>query len=206
MGDLPQAVAEPIARHKDETKSWITFCCYKKRYTIPSSLTTALISTLGALTELLASIFKFNPDMKHYCAPFAEHAEFGAHPYAFCSSGRAAAAVTRSPSDAEGPLLGSRIWQHPGEPVIVTPLLPHCPSTSSLITPSNLHLTTVQHILVGSCIEARPSSKLVALGPFSLARTSSWWAIRKTVETESGFSCLTKTKRLIKSMTMMSMQ
>ena len=109
-------------------------------------------------------------------------------------------------SDAEGPLLGSRILQQSGEPLLVTLLLPHRPSTSLLNHPSILQLTVVQHILVGSYIVARPSSKLVALGPFNLAPTSSWWAIRKTIETESGFLCLTKISRLIKSMTMMSMQ
>ena len=45
-----------------------------------ASLTTALVSALGATTELFATAFDFNPKVKHYTAPFVEDAEFGAHP------------------------------------------------------------------------------------------------------------------------------
>ena len=55
----------------------------KNCYSAPPSLMTALISALGATTELFATPFDFNPNMKHYSAPFAEDAEFGAHPEAF---------------------------------------------------------------------------------------------------------------------------
>ena len=49
------------------------------RSAIPPSLTTALISALGASTEMFALPLTFSPTMKHICAPFAEEVEFGAH-------------------------------------------------------------------------------------------------------------------------------
>ena len=48
-------------------------------YTALPSLTTALINALGSTAELFATPFNFNPKTKHYSAPFAEDAEFGAH-------------------------------------------------------------------------------------------------------------------------------
>ena len=58
---------------------WNTYC-YKNCYTAPPSLTNALISALGATTELFATPFDANPKMKYFSAPFAEDAEFGARP------------------------------------------------------------------------------------------------------------------------------
>ena len=54
--------------------------CYKDRYTAPPSPATALISALVTTTVVFATPFDSDPKMKHYCAPFAEDAEFGAHP------------------------------------------------------------------------------------------------------------------------------
>ena len=49
------------------------------RRAIPPSLTTALISALGASTEMFALPLTFSPTMKRICAPFTEEVEFGAH-------------------------------------------------------------------------------------------------------------------------------
>ena len=86
-----------IARYKDGCKSGAHTAAYKNCYTALPGLTTALIRALGATTELFATPFDFNPKLKHYSAPFAEDVEFGAHPDAFFSSGRAAATATQNP-------------------------------------------------------------------------------------------------------------
>ena len=62
---------------------------------IMPSLTTALVSALGATTELFATPFDFNPKMKHYSAPFAEDAGLMLTQMQFLSSGRAAATATQ---------------------------------------------------------------------------------------------------------------
>ena len=83
LDDFPQAIAKLITRYKGGSKSGTHTVAYKNCYTAPPSLTTALISALGATTELFATPFDFNPKMKHYSVPFAEDGEFGAHPDAF---------------------------------------------------------------------------------------------------------------------------
>ena len=82
LGDIPQAIAKLIARHKDGSKSGPHTAAYKNCYcyTAPPSLTAALINALVAPTELSATPSDFILNVKHYSAPFAEDAEFGAHP------------------------------------------------------------------------------------------------------------------------------
>ena len=86
-GDFPQAIAKLIARCKYESKSGTHSVANKNCYTAPPSLTTALISALGATAELFATPFDLNPKLKYYSAPCAEDAEFGAHPDAFIWQG-----------------------------------------------------------------------------------------------------------------------
>ena len=52
MGEFPQAIAKLIARYKDGPKSGTHAVAYKNCYTAPPSLTTALISALGATTTI----------------------------------------------------------------------------------------------------------------------------------------------------------
>ena len=66
-----QALAKLIARYKNGSKSGAHTVAYKNCYTTLPSFTTALITSLGATTELLATPFDFNPRMKQYSAPFA---------------------------------------------------------------------------------------------------------------------------------------
>ena len=91
LGDFQQAIAKLIARYKDGSNPGTHTLADKNCYTAPPNLITALISALSATTKLFATSFDFNPKMKHYSAPFAEDAEFDAHPDAFFQSGRAAA-------------------------------------------------------------------------------------------------------------------
>ena len=95
VGDFLQAVAKLIARYKDGTHT-VAFKI-KNCYTATPSLTTDLISALGATSEQFAMPFDFNPKMKHYSAPLAEDAEFGLTQMRFLSSGRAASTVTQNP-------------------------------------------------------------------------------------------------------------
>ena len=55
LGDFPQAIAKLVARYNDGSKSGTHSVAYKNCYTAPPSLTTALISALGATTELFAT-------------------------------------------------------------------------------------------------------------------------------------------------------
>ena len=61
MGDFQQAIVKLIARYRDGSKSGAHTFAYKSCYTAPPSLTTALISALGATTELFVMPFDFNP-------------------------------------------------------------------------------------------------------------------------------------------------
>ena len=81
MGDFPQAIAKLVARYKDGSKSGTHHVAYKNCYSAPPSHT--LTSALGATTELVATPFALNPNMKHNSAPFAEDGELGAYPAAF---------------------------------------------------------------------------------------------------------------------------
>ena len=122
--DFLQAIAELIARYKDGSKSGTHTVTYKNCYTAPPSLTNALISALGAATELFAAPFDFNPKMKHFSAPFAEDAEFGAHPDLIkkiasrCNFFNVAGQLllpsrTLGCPDAEDPAMGPCMRQHP---------------------------------------------------------------------------------------------
>ena len=116
LGDFPQAIAELIARYKDGSKSGTHTIAYKNCYTAPPSLTTALISALGATTELFATPFDFNPKMKHYSAPFAEDGEFGAHPDAFSFIWQGSCYCHPEPTDAQmlkTLAMGPCMRQHP---------------------------------------------------------------------------------------------
>ena len=152
LGDFSQAIAKLIARYKDGSKSGTHTVAYKNCCTAPPSLTTALISALGATTELFARPFDFNPKMKHYSAPFAKDGEFGAHPDAFSFIWQGSCYCHPEPSDAQ--MLKTLRWalacaSIQTEPLLVTLLLPERPKsafTSLLSHPSVLHLTTVQNI------------------------------------------------------------
>ena len=50
------------------------------------SMTKHIATLECATTEVFAMPLKFNPKIKHYCAPFAGNAEFDAHPNGFSSS------------------------------------------------------------------------------------------------------------------------
>ena len=63
---VPQAIAKLIAKYN---KSGSHTVAYKNCYTAPPSLTTALISALGATTERFATPVDFNPKMKYYPIP-----------------------------------------------------------------------------------------------------------------------------------------
>ena len=151
LGDLPQAIAKLIARYKDGSISGKHTIAYKKCYTAPPSLTTALISALGATTGLFATPFDFNPKMKHYSAPFADDGGFGAHPDAFSFIWQGSCYCHPEPSDAQ--MLTLR-WalacaSIQTEPLLITLLLSERPKsafTNLLSHPSVLHLTTVQDI------------------------------------------------------------
>ena len=55
LGDSPQMIAELVARYKDGSKSGAHNVAYKSCYTAPPSLTTALISALGATAVLFSN-------------------------------------------------------------------------------------------------------------------------------------------------------
>ena len=136
-----------MAKHKDGSKSGAHNVAYKNCYTAPPSLTSALISALGATTELFATPLDFSPKMKHYSAPFAKHAVFGAHPDAFPFIWQGNCYCPPEPSDAR--MLKTLRWalacvSIQTEPLLVTLLLPKRPKsafTSLLSHPSVLHRT-----------------------------------------------------------------
>ena len=150
--DFPPAVAKLIAGYKDGSKSGTHTVAYKNCCTAPPSLTCALISALGAATELFATPLDFNPKMKHYSAPFAEDGEFGTHADAFSFIWQSSCYCHPEPTDAQ--MLKTLRWalacaSIQTEPLLVTLLLPERPKsafTSLLSQPSVLHLTTVQNI------------------------------------------------------------
>ena len=131
-GESPQAIAKVMAR------LLLTNNCY----TPPPSL--------GATTELVASPFDVNPKMNHYCAAFAQDAEFGARSDTFSFIWQAS--CHPEPSDAQ--VLKTLRWalacaSIQTEPLPVTLLLPERPKsafTSLLSHPSVLHLTIVQNM------------------------------------------------------------
>ena len=152
VGYFPQAIAKLIARYKDGSKAGTHTIAYKNCYTAPPSLTTALISAMGATTELFATPLEFNPKLKQYSAPSAEDGESGAHPDAFSFIWQGSCYCHPEPTDAQmlktlRRALACAIIQT--EPLLVTLLLPERPKsafTSLLSHPSVLHLTTVQNL------------------------------------------------------------
>ena len=147
LGDFPQAIAKLIARYyryKDGSKSGTHTVAYKNCYTAPTSLTTALSIALGTTTELFATPFDFNPEMKHCYVPFAEDIEFRAHPDAFSFMWPGSCYCHPEPSNAQ--MLKTLRWalactSIQTEPLLVTLLLPERPKsafTSLLSQPSVL--------------------------------------------------------------------
>ena len=148
LGDFPQAIAKLIARYKDGSKAGTHTVACKNCFTAPPSLTTALISALGATTELFATPFDFNPK-KHYsalrwrvwCSPR-------------CIFFHLAGQLLLSPRTLGCPNAEDLRWalacaSIQTEPLLVTLLLPECPKsafTSLLSHHSVLHLTTVHNI------------------------------------------------------------
>ena len=121
-------------KHIYEPADSIGVVAYKNCHTAPPSFTTALISALGARTELFATPFDFNPKMKHYSASFAEDAEFDAHPDAFSFIWQGSCYCHPEPSDAQ--MLKTLRWAPAfasiqTEPLLVTLLLPKRPNLHS---------------------------------------------------------------------------
>ena len=108
---------------------------------------------LRCKTELFATPLVFNQTMRHCCAPFAEDAEFGAHPDAF-SFIQVQGSCYCHPEPSDNQMLKTLRWalacaSIQTEPLLVTLLLPirlKSAFTSLLSHPSVLHLTTAQNI------------------------------------------------------------
>ena len=137
LGDFPQAIAKLTARYKDSSKSETHTVAYKNCYTAPSSLTTALISAMGATTELFATPFNLNPKLKHYSAPFAEDAEFDAHLDAYYFIWQGSYCCHPEPSDAQ--MLKTLRWpiHKPAQPP-QRPTSHHCTEYIGIVPKSHI--------------------------------------------------------------------
>ena len=77
--NFPQAIAMLLQRYQDKHKEGKYITMAKNHVGTPTALLKAIMHTFFTTTDLFASPLNVNEDMNHYCTPYSEDQEFGAH-------------------------------------------------------------------------------------------------------------------------------